>query len=760
MKRKRIDAFFMETFVPYTRRALSWRHWRDRGAAYVVTIGGWLIILSVLAILFVILLEALPLFYPPSAKVVRAISLPVAEPVVASGIVASGVDEYREKAFLLSRSGSLSVVSLESERISAEGSLLVDSDQSIASAVHVEGDAYLAGTSDGSVIPFSVMFKPEYGHDGTRTVTASIERLPAIALKTAPETAVTLISGSRQARGLTVAAVRPEGQVEVVYEKRVVPLMGGEPRREVVHQTFTPEFTEAISAIAVDTRGRQLALATETGAIALYDIAFGQVPSFRVRSALSRAAPITALQYLIGDYTLIAGDAAGGVASWMIVPPSLAGAQERLAKVHSFRSHAGAVVRVAPSRRNRQFITADASGVVMSHFGISGRTLGVFGLPQRYSDIQSVYLAPKADAFMMLSDGGAEMVEWRLHNPHPEVSWRTLFGKVWYEGYREPEYVWQSTGGSDVFQEKISLVPLIFGTFKATAYAVLFAVPLALLGALYTSQFAPPRVRAVVKPTVELMAALPSVIIGFLAALWLAPKVEAYLPGIILMPIILCGFAVGAHRLTMMITRRNASAGVELFILLPVLLAGMAVSLHVGELAEAFLLGGDYQKWLTAHFGVKYDQRNSIVVGIAMGLAVIPIIFTIAEDTLSAVPKHIVAASLALGATRWQTALSVVIPVAIPGIFSAVMIGLGRAIGETMIVLMATGNTPVMDWSAFNGFRALSANIAVELPEAPYHGTLYRVLFLSALLLFMFTFVINTLSEVVRVRLRKKFRML
>jgi len=143
-----------------------------------------------------------------------------------------------------------------------------------------------------------------------------------------------------------------------------------------------------------------------------------------------------------------------------------------------------------------------------------------------------------------------------------------------------------------------------------------------------------------------------------------------------------------------------------------------------------------------------------------MGFAVIPIIFTITEDSLANVPQHLRAGALALGATRWQTAIRVVLPTASPGIFSAVMIGFGRAVGETMIVLMATGNTPVMDGSIFSGFRALSANIAVELPEAPEAGTLFRVLFLAAFLLFCLTFIVNTAAEMVRLKLRKKYRYL
>ena len=146
--------------------------------------------------------------------------------------------------------------------------------------------------------------------------------------------------------------------------------------------------------------------------------------------------------------------------------------------------------------------------------------------------------------------------------------------------------------------------------------------------------------------------------------------------------------------------------------------------------SRAALFAGDARRWLQSAMGLTYDQRNSLVVGLAMGFAVIPIIFTISEDAFASVPSNLSAASLALGASRWQTAVRVVFRRRAPGVFSAIMIGFGRAVGETMIVLMATGNTPVLDWSIFNGFRTLSANIAVEIPEAPQGGTLYRTLFL------------------------------
>ncbi|MBM3566038.1 MAG: ABC transporter permease subunit, partial [Alphaproteobacteria bacterium] len=139
-----------------------------------------------------------------------------------------------------------------------------------------------------------------------------------------------------------------------------------------------------------------------------------------------------------------------------------------------------------------------------------------------------------------------------------------------------------------------------------------------------------------------------------------------------------------------------------------------------------------------------------------MGFAVIPIIYTIAEDALNSVPEHLRAASLACGATPWQTATRVILPTAVSGVFAAIMVGMGRAVGETMIVVMAAGNTPILDPNIFNGLRALSANIAVELPEAVRDGTLYRTLFLAAIALFVMTFVVNTLAEAVRLRFRKR----
>ncbi|MCU7376716.1 ABC transporter permease subunit [Paucibacter sp. O1-1] len=335
-----------------------------------------------------------------------------------------------------------------------------------------------------------------------------------------------------------------------------------------------------------------------------------------------------------------------------------------------------------------------------------------------------------------------------------------LWQKVWYEGYPEPKYVWQSTSGSDDFEAKLSLMPLAFGTMKAAFYAMLFAVPLAISGAIYTAYFMTPKVRNVVKPTIEIMEALPTVILGFLAGLWLAPLIEDHLPGIVvllmLLPISILTTAFAWNKMPETWKHRLPETYQELM-LLPVIIFVGWFSFAISPVIEVALFDGNTRQFITNDLGITFDQRNAFVVGIAMGFAVIPTIFSIAEDAIFSVPRHLSNGSLALGATNWQTLTKVVLLTASPGIFSAIMMGLGRAVGETMIVLMATGNTAILEWSVFEGMRTLAANIAVEMPESAIGSSHYRVLFLAAFVLFVFTFFFNTIAEVVRQRLRERY---
>jgi len=402
-------------------------------------------------------------------------------------------------------------------------------------------------------------------------------------------------------------------------------------------------------------------------------------------------------------------------------------------------------------------VTAAADGSVWLRHATSERLLARL---HTTGPVQVVAFAPKGDGILAAGADG-QIHHWQIDNPHPEVTLRALFTPVWYEGYPAPAHVWQSSSGSDDFEPKLGLTPLIFGTLKGTFYAMLFAVPLAILGAIYTSQFARPKLREFIKPAVEIMAAVPTVIIGFLAALWLAPLIERSLGSLFLSLLLVPAalmisvlFWQGARKLEPL---KRVERGFEFLAVAPVVIMAVAIAINLGPGLENWLFSGDLKQWLFTELDTRYDPRNCIIIAFAMGFAVIPIIFAISEDAFSNVPSNLVAGSLALGANRWQTVTRVVLPTASPGIFSAVMVGFGRAVGETMIVLMATGNTPVMDWNLFEGMRTLAANIAVEMPESEVGSSHYRILFLAALVLFLFTFVVNTAAELVRQRLRERY---
>ncbi len=737
-----------------TARRIMIDRWASRG----VVLGGVTIIASILAILVVIVAEVYPMFRPATAILVDAHRVSGATGFVPAAPL--GVDEYREVAYRVTADGLVDLLPLRSHTTLAPVPLPGLDGASVSAVAETGmGSRYLVGTSDGRVIPFEMKFEITYP-DGKRTVTPAPEFGAPLPLDPGVKAPVLRLAFAEPADGPRIAGqlgARELAVLAVTEQKSLV----GDPTREESRQRLAVDVLGEITALALDQRGDNLFVGSSGGEVVRYDMRDVTAPrrAELVDAATVPDSPVTALAFLIGDRTLVVGDQSGGVSSWQVVaPPS--GGPGRLTRIHTFTPHERAVEAISASRRDKGFATADASGRVLLRYGTTGATLLSLAAPD--SQLRSVAMTPKADGIVALGEDG-KLTEWQIENPHPEITLQALFGKVWYEGYSAPEYVWQSTGGTDDFEAKFSLTPLIFGTIKGTLYALLFAVPLALLAALYVSEFMHPNLRAYLKPVVEIMAAMPSVVLGFLAGLWLAPIVERVVPGLFVLPLVVPGCIVLAlvlwRRLPASI-RGRLRPGTELVLLVPVVAAGIWLGFSLGGVLERWLLGGDYRGWLLSALGLTYDQRNSLVVGIAMGFAVIPIIFTIAEDSLSNVPAHLRAGSLALGANRWQTAVRIVLPTASPGIFSAIMIGFGRAVGETMIVLMATGNTPVLDWSIFNGFRALSANIAVELPEAPEGGSLFRVLFLAAFLLFCLTFVVNTVAELVRLRLRRKYRYL
>ena len=513
-----------------------------------------------------------------------------------------------------------------------------------------------------------------------------------------------------------------------------------------------PQMTEQVKALYVDPRQQWLYVVNGRAQADVFSLRDKSLNG-RYKLADDATTEITASTQLVGGISLIFGDSRGGLSQWFMARDP--DGEQRFKHIRSFQMGTSPIVEITAEQRRKGFLALDAAGEIGVFHSTAHRTL----LVEKIAEGPGIMaLSPRANRIIV--EEGGKLLPLTLKNPHPEVSWSALWSKVWYENYDEPKYVWQSTAANTDFEPKMSLAPLTFGTLKAAFYAMLLAAPLAVAAAIYTAYFMAPSLRRKVKPVIELMEAMPTVILGFFAGLFLAPYVEGHLPGIfsllMLMPvgILVAGFTWS--RLPESI-RLRVPDGWESMILIPVLLFVGWLSLYMSPFMEAWFFGGDMRMWISHDLGITYDQRNALVVGLAMGFAVIPNIYSIAEDAVFSVPRGLTLGSLALGATPWQTMTRVVILTASPGIFSALMIGMGRAVGETMIVLMATGNTPVMEMNLFEGLRTLAANVAVEMPESEVGGSHYRVLFLSALVLLLFTFIMNTLAELIRQRLRKKY---
>ncbi len=742
---------------------------KDRVASLVIRVGGIMVILVVIAIVVNIGLEALPLFGGASAGEVRAIG-----PRAAA--LAAGTDPRRELVWTLEDDG---LVRLDR---GDEPFSIVEDGAAIVAADHEIHGLVSALTDGGSVLIGTVKFRDLW--TGDERTTSARWRSSTDPLDLPTETNWVGVTANADSDGGVVAAAWSDNGLLAVSS------WDADDEEWQSHRELS--IAGGVSSAAVSEDLAALAVVDDRGGLHLFDLS-------GLNPAEIEAIPdyTTTARFLIGGGTLVVGGRDGTLAVMLQVPrvrienrgatslrvagisiepgataelPDNQLGQSLASRPEIELTPAAPVWRtirqmppmpsaaswIAPAHRRRGLVVGGEDGSVGLYYSTSGRRL----LLDNWSGdtVQFAALSPKGDGAVVLA--GDQLLDRSIDNPHPEISFRTLFLPVWYEGYAAPKWVWQTTGGTDAFEPKMSLWPLIFGTLKATLYALLFSVPIALMAAVYVSQLAPAWLQSIVKPTIELMAAVPSVVVGFIAALWLAPRLEAALFAALVTLICLplsVFVALLAWRVLPVTFRRSAGAGSELVALLVGLFSVLILVAVFADPIESWLFGGDFQRYLFTEWGLRFDQRNSIIVGLALGFAVIPVIFTIAEDACSAVPGSLVSASRALGATRWQTAVKLVVPAASPGLFAGVMLGLGRAVGETMIVLMAAGNTPILDLSPFNGMRTMSAAIAVEIPEAPVGGTLFRVLFLTGALLFVFTLVVTTAADVVGGYLRKKY---
>ncbi|WP_406731846.1 ABC transporter permease subunit [Vibrio scophthalmi] len=711
---------------------------KDRLVRLAVTFGGVGVLAALVLIFIYLAMMVLPLF--SDAKFTPNVA---SQTITTPAPVAAGIDDYGEHAFVISQQGQLDFWPLSQPSEQPQLSVNFGQQYSLFSQMPSAQGWYAFAAKNGEVALFQPQMASTLENEGRR-FTPKVTRWQPVFDLSYPDVELQNFTFAKGEQ-VILAGYFSDQRVRIRWQNKDASISEFQfetPIADVQQLLLTPDGKTLYLRV-----GSELYVAKKHG------------DTFIIREIVDLSQgkeqhAVSDIDLLSGAYSLLVTHQDGLVSQWFDV---LKDGQRHLTHIREFKL-AAELQFLLPDTYRKGFYSFYINGTVQSHYTTSEK-LVMF--KRAYEKVPQLAGMANNEQYLVALSGNQLSVA-HIDNPYPEISLSSMWQKVWYEGYPEAQYVWQTTSASDEFEAKFSLVPIAFGTLKAAAFAMMFAVPIAVLGAIYTAYFMTAKMRRVVKPSIELMEALPTVIIGFLAGLWFAPIVETHLAAVaallLLLPFTIVAIGAMWHLLPSRWTRRLPN-GWHAAILMPVIVLLTVGILQQSSNVEMWLFDGDVRAFLDLQ-GIDFDQRNALVVGFAMGFAVIPTIFTIAEDAIFSVPKHLSDGSLALGATPWQTLIYVVLLTASPGIFSAIMMGLGRAVGETMIVLMATGNTPILDWNILEGMRTLSATIAVEMPESEVGSSHFRLLFLAALILLIFTFAVNSLAEWVRQRLREKYRAL
>jgi len=870
------------SFTGRTRRRTThpWVRAGDLMARVVITAGGIGTIVAVLLVCVFLLAVALPLFHRPRIEPMTTVA-DRGESGDPGRLASLGMDESGRIAFALKGDGGIDVFSVKTGR-RIFGRSAKETGLAGVSAIRIApgGMDAVIGFEDGSHatgrlglestflaaadVPTelgrlppgaAVAWKDDVVVHASRDLYATVKLVVEIDKRQAAASPSPIVDCdlTRTASGPLVALLAKDGAARIASTSSRRNFLTDEVVTTSVVGTIPAgdDAAPRASFLRVSELGDQVLLVAADGTARRYSTKPIHAPRLLETVDVTEGnRSVTAIARLYGGTAIAVGDDAGGVDVWFTTRSAQEGKSlpedgTTLTRTKSFdppavpsKSPADAVVAITPSPRSRLLAVAHASGGIRLLHSTTRSEVASTKVTSVAGDPPPGPLAISLPETTLLAARGDAVSAWRFDAGYPEVTLAALFGQIWYEQYPQPVHAWETTG-HESFEPKYGLVPLVFGTIKATVYSMFFAAPIAILAAIYSSQFMHPTWKARVKPMIEMMASLPSVVLGFFAGLVLAPAVEgslmAFGASLFTVPL---SIALAAHLWQLLPRAWKARFSVFRFaiVLLAAIPLGVAAGWLVAKPAERWLFAGDVQAWLDGHGGSglggwvvmllpvsavfvmigmgravtpalrqasggwstskaalvslatfaagvaatvvlavaaavmidalrldargglvgTYAQRNAFIVAIGMGFAIIPLIFTLADDALSSVPEHLRSASLGAGATPWQTAIRVTVPAAASGLFSAAMIGLGRAVGETMVVLMAAGNKPLIDWNVFNGFQTLSAAIATELPEAARGSAHYRILFLAALTLFAITFAVNTVAEFVRQRFRRR----
>ena len=638
----------------------------DALAGGVVRVGGIMVILAVIGILVFLVATVLPLF-----RAAQVVERPVAGKVPVEGhLHLLAVDEYRQLACAIGESPEvvcfrpdtgevlqrIAMPRLETARVACAHRAIRSSDT-------------VVGTTDGRLAFLSIAFSSDFvlGKEAeelrkgmtlgqVRTVDGAVVlrkpggNLLRVRADVAFRGDVTLPKGAGPVVRASYAspdgagaalAVTSDGAVHLVREAEDAGEGGGVGRgyRLAPIAEAGPGIPSTVFEALVDEEARVGWLVSREGSVLRLDLLAS--PAIR-REAKYTGEPgatrLTAAELLIGGRSLLLGDSKGGLTIWSLVPlppEDVGGSRDPgdakvLALLHRFDAFSSPVVTIAPSATRRSFCLGHEDGGVSLGFAPNERVLGHVAAFQ--GPIEAIADGSKNDGFLVVGPGGAYRA-FEVDCPHPETNARALFGEIHYEGFAQAAYQYQSSAATDEAELKFCLTPLIFGTLKSTFYAMLFALPLALFGALYTSQFMHPRVRALVKPGVEVMASLPSVVLGFVAALVLAPAIEKVVPGIFaaIFGIGIVGFLAGfAWYLIPIHLRQAVSSGHRLLIALALVAGTGWLGLQMTPFLQASLFSGpknpegDFRTWMLCQpgtgTGLPLLRLGLFVLGVSLGV--------------------------------------------------------------------------------------------------------------------------------------------
>ena len=470
--------------TPELQRKRRMRALKDRLTRWYVLVGGLAVLAAITLIFFYLAYVVLPLFQGAELTSKKALEpawlqqdagKPLMIALEEQNLVGMRVSDKGQAIFFDTKSGNpLSRIDLPLPAGTQVSSISVDQPGS---------PLVVLGLSNGQALVFHHTYKVTYP-DNKKTITPGIDYPYGQAPFVLDEQGRALEHVSVNVNGDTLLLAGSTGaHLQVVELSRSENMLTGETSTEQ-SRIELPQMTEVVKNIFIDPRQQWLYVINGRATADVFSLRDKSLNG-RYKLAESADTEITATAQLVGGISLIIGDSKGGLAQWFMARDP--DGEQRFKQIRTFKMGEAAIAQIDAEERRKGFIALDADGKLGVFHSTAHRTLLV---EQAAEGPGILALSPRANRIII--EEGGKLLPLSLRNPHPEISFSALWGKVWYENYDEPKYVWQSTASNTDFEPKLSLSPLTFGTLKAAFYAMILAAPLAIAAAIYTAYFMAP----------------------------------------------------------------------------------------------------------------------------------------------------------------------------------------------------------------------------------------------------------------------------